>query len=384
MELSRCKHCSELLEADKLFDFEGQDYCELCHQQLFTLCHTCGEEIEKANSQSYNFRFFCETCFEENHRTCDRCDDIFPQRDSYYAYNGDCLCVDCYENYFSSCDRCGEVFERNEMNWNDNDGCYYCGSCNYDDDEEIYHAEINSYSYKPVAILHKVAKEKTEMHFGFEYEIQVENGDCIDTLKQKDELYFKHDCSVGKGFEIVTHPMTKKYIEETGIINFVMDTLCDYNAQADYNTGNHIHFTRGILNECQEKKLAYFGSKFGSQLMAISKRNTSHCDYAKRYDFTMKNFLQNTIHETMGYDRSNLFNFTNRATIECRLFNGTVDATSAIENFEILCGIINYIQSTHIYDFCWSGYVKYMKNNYAIGYNFINKETTKRKELQCV
>ena len=151
--------------------------------------------------------------FNSNY-SCEDCSHFLTRNEvAYYESNfyADCLCFDCRNNRF------------------DNEGDNDDSSDNRIQSHVNANGNINSYGYKPDALMHgddglikpqQKNPKGFEPYFGIEIEIERKESSIYRDVaaKKVGELckqlvYIKEDCSLNDGFEIVTHPMTLGYVQ---------------------------------------------------------------------------------------------------------------------------------------------------------------------------
>jgi hypothetical protein len=92
------------------------------------------DEIEEGTSGLYYLEgqrwtnttegWFCE----EHLIYCEDCGNNWHQDNVAFTGSHRAVCEDCREHY-GSCEQCGEIFCESELEWHDNDDCYYCDDC---------------------------------------------------------------------------------------------------------------------------------------------------------------------------------------------------------------------------------------------------------------
>lgn len=86
-----------------------------------------------------------------------------------------------------------------------------CDECSRNEDDD----RVHEYSYRPEYEFHQtdVDTASHKLYFGFELEIEVGSSipDACDVVEKQTYLYMKHDSSISRGFEIVSHPGTLHY-----------------------------------------------------------------------------------------------------------------------------------------------------------------------------
>ena len=139
--------------------------------------------------------------------------------------------------------------------------------------------------------------------------------------------------------------------------------------------GLHIHFTRSFFNEEAENKIITIFERFQNELIRFSRRKYSEIMHWTKFNATdLKNIdVENVKKIKPAYlsGRYNCINLTNRKTIECRLFRGTLKYETFIACFELLDNIIAYVlnEPTENINKCkFIDILKYKSTEFLIGY----------------
>ena len=153
--------------------------CESCADEETVICSHCGERIWRDDNAGDEDTPLCQRCYDENYTTCSRCGAIIRNDDAHYAHEDDdeALCADCYASR-----RCS--------------------------------SGIRDYYYKPEPIFHGDGPR----YMGVELEVDGagkdgENAERILNIGNSDGelVYCKHDGSLDRGFEIVSHSCSLDY-----------------------------------------------------------------------------------------------------------------------------------------------------------------------------
>lgn len=318
--------------------------------------------------------------------TCDGCNEL--KYGNQYAYfDGSPTCEPCtderveYGNY-DRCSYCDEYFS--ELHYSEDrdrelcDHCFHeswsCSECYGDrtegDEHECYRTGlIYDYSYKPAPDFYGTDK----YYFGFELEVEDINEHGTDAGAQVvlDELgervYCKHDGSLNDGFEIVSHPHTFDQLE-----NLNWDWLTSLRRLGfrswDTNTcGLHVHISRtafwkdGKRNEAHElrfQKLIYDNSRM---VEAIAGRSSA---YAR---FKDKGYLVPKIKHGQQADRYEAVNSFNDATLEVRVFRGSLKKQRILSAIEFLHAATEYTRDMRINpkdkQLSWFRFMAYVLDN---------------------
>jgi hypothetical protein len=176
--------------------------------------------------------------------------------------------------------------------------------------------------------------------------------------KQADYLYVKTDSSLlGRGLECVSHPATfaawcargpelawANALRKAGCISFNTDTC-----------GMHVHVSRSAMSEAAQAKLLLFFARYTSAIAKWSRRKaellaryaTLEVDGGKAIVCKVKNFgaTEAGPRNPHGY-RYTAVNLTNQATIEIRIFRGTLISRSIMCNIGLVEALVTFAKST--------------------------------------
>ena len=185
-------------------------------------------------------------------------------------------------------------------------------------------------------------------------EIEIDNGGCdsdnatniLDIANAIDEhIYIKKDSSIDDGFEIVSHPMTYDY----HLNSMPWETTLKYCASLGYRShqtstcGLHIHIGRHELGydeadqEATISKILYFVEKHWDEVLKFSRRTQDQIDrWARRYGYKdcPKEMLDYA--KQLPNGRYSAINLLNHATIEFRLFRGTLKYKTFIATLQLV------------------------------------------------
>lgn len=334
---SICEFCRATIEEeDESYYFEDTIMCSDCHLERVTSCDNCG----------------CEVWTSENAG----CSQIF-------------LCQDCYDNHYNACEGCGRTIHRNDSYClNEDDYVQFCFDC-YQVRKSSY---IESYNYRPEPCFYGSG------HRFLGVELEVDDGcDREDTAKDLSEIanekgeriYIKQDGSLDSGIEIVTHPMTLDYHKD----DFCWGELVDICRKAGFRShmtstcGLHVHVSRNGLGDNYEEReetiarVLFLVETFWNEFLKFSRRTPSQLDrWAARYG--RKNSPKEVLNHAKGDNigRYTCVNLKNYATIEFRIFRGTLKLNTLIATLEMvehICKIALHNTDENLQKLSWSDFV---------------------------
>lgn len=279
-------------------------------------------------------------------------------------YGEELYCEDCLKKYTKRCKVCGEYFLENSF-IADEDICINCA----------YYRVINIYQYKPSNIYHGF--NMAGRYVGMELEVSFLATDDITVEKQRagvllelakiikknnyKNLYLKSDSSLHLGFEIVTHPYSYesfKKIKLNKYLNLLKENNL-YSAKKS-NAGLHFHFSNEWLIDkslnLEQQDTVYkraiallilFTNEQKVFIESISRRKDFY--YCEPFILSGNNLYERynsalrLTEQRKKLPRFKMINFTNKNTVEFRLFQGTLDYDIIIKDMEFCHTILQKV-----------------------------------------
>ncbi len=237
---------------------------------------------------------------------------------------------------------------------------------------------INRYGYKPEPRFgYKNDRESREhLTFGVELECEPrrdgapkmdadELSDRIDEIAG-DRVYCKSDCSLSRGLEIVTHPGTlahHMYVMHWRQIQRTCEKAGFRSHDTD-NSGLHVHVGRAQLGSTDAerdetiRKVQVLFVMYAAELTRFSRRTRSRLNqWAPFRSFgvspesiratdgdTLASWAGSSV-PTHAYDHDDRYaavNVLNRATVEIRIFRGTLKRDTLIAAIQLVSNIFEY------------------------------------------
>ena len=324
----------------------------------------------------YNDRPYCEPCRDEimengDYSVCVQCENIYSEN-NVSSFNGDDYCNSCYENNIYECDYCGDSYHTDN-------GC----NCDGDDDYNS-NSVIHSYSYKPSTEFFG-SNDDTSYYLGFELEVECRRNDRYDQAEAVQKVlgaraYMKDDGSLNNGFEVVTHPHS---LEEYNSPDFnwgFLETL-KRGGVTSWNTstcGLHIHVSRTAFNnvrlpyntsamvlarqahELRFMKLIYDNQR---QVERIAGRANNHYS-----SFADKGKLVGKVkYGRQENDRYSAINTENSATLEVRVFRGSLRPERVRSAIEFVHAAVEYTRDLKVTSknnaLSWSKFITFVVRN---------------------
>ena len=318
----------------------------------------------------------CEDCLDNLTRTCDCCGDRIWNEDD----EGDedvILCERCRDNYYSRCDDCGRLIHDDDACYVDGEDYPYCRDC-YERHSRDY---IHSYSYKPNPVFHG----RGTMFFGVELELD-KGGEDDDKAEEilsctdSDHLYIKHDGSLDDGMELVSHPMTLEYHQNSMPWKNIVETAVDlgYRSHQTNTCGLHVHVSRkafGCDRSEQDEvisRVLYIVERFWQEMLKFSRRTEYQIDrWAARYGIkdNPKQVMDNA--KKGGRGRYACINLCNYNTIEFRIFRGTLKYNTLIATLQMvehICETAMELTDEEITALSWPEFIEGIEHEELIQY----------------
>lgn len=244
---------------------------------------------------------------------------------------------------------------------------------------------INRYGYKPEPIFGYKNDNESRDHLTFGVELECEPrrdgapkmdayalSDRIDEIAG-DRVYCKSDCSLSNGLEIVTHPGTlahHMYVMHWRQIQRTCEKAGFRSHDTD-NSGLHVHVGREQLGSTDAerdetiRKVQVLFVMYAAELTRFSRRTRSRLNqWAPFRSFgvspesiratdgdTLASWAGSSV-PTRAYDHDDRYaavNVLNRATVEIRIFRGTLKRDTLIAAIQLVSNIFEYAM-THTWD----------------------------------
>ena len=319
---------------------QGEEMCNGCLDVWFE---------ENGGRDSW---IICEACSEYEHR------------DSARWYADEIYCDPCYDNNVYECDECGETY------WSEHD----CDAYN-----DSYSSYIHSYSYRPQTHFFGNA----QYYMGFELEVEARNttrseGAELAYTQIGERGYLKEDGSLSDGFEIVTHPHTLS-MYQTSFPWEMLDRIKNVGMRS-WNTrtcGLHVHVSREAFHvkrgswgnldivKTQGHELRFMKLIYDNQRMVERIAGRSNNNYAS---FSDKNKLVSKVkYGTQENGRYSAINTENDATLEVRVFKGSLRKERVLSALEFVHSAVEYTRDLKVTGknnaLSWLQFTRYVAEN---------------------
>ena len=305
----------------------------------------------------------CDSCVVRYTFYCDSCDERNPlwRDDRYSAANGNTICEECYQNNYFSCDLCSAIYHTDHMSEDDN-GCI-CSYC-HDSGAKLIH----EYSYKPAPQFYGLkdgSDRRKKIFYGCELEVYVKSNsgveekaeEILDRLNSDAErVYLKKDSSIGRGFEIVTHPHTWDEIKKLWLENWD-EKIRSISSHNSGTCGFHVHVSRRPLTKMHIQKMIVFvnAAENANLIKTVAQRDCSEWGKLKDY--------KKIGHCEFGEERYEAINLLNANTIEFRIFRGNLRKDRIMKNLEFVKATIDFTRDRSYRDLSSDSFLKFVRNN---------------------
>ena len=346
---AECEHCGTLYERDELTTVitsqnwarpnDTEDWCPDCVDSHAAECNDCGElfacscdEFHEERTWDGDYIWICDNCRDDNWRWCDGCDSLVHIDDYYYDDHNDCVyCPDCWEEH-----HCDALM-----------GYHHTGGmCFWQDDAT---------QVKDWMLRDKGAAKR--LYLGVELETDY-NDSAVDLARDvmeeftTEQIECKHDGSLhDEGVEFVSQPGTPLWQLTSGMWERVIEIVRSHGGQS-YDAGTcglHIHGSRAFFKDHDAVyRLDRLFHRFRSEMIRFSRRTPNqlgqwcklgdeHDELSKIENVTQRKHEWESIKGWSG--RYECVNDTNYATVEIRLWRGTLNVQTLRATIEFTTGL---------------------------------------------
>jgi len=383
-----CYECGEVHRIEDMTEADGEMVCEQCLEDSYFYCEHCNEyhhncNAVKMHTSTYSSTddpyYVCDDCATEIGHCCNDCGEWYEDDCCRLGADDEWYCEDCWDNTFTYCDECGEVIYQSDEVYDEDSDRVLCQSC-YDD---LHHGgTIRSYHHNPSLVFNNAGDDDnlTDKYIGTE--VETECGDVKDRVEitadhgdNERYIYQMHDGSLDStGIECITQPMTKAFWDAFDFEGWMSD-LSDAGARShDTNDcGLHVHLSRAWMDTTDTDEQAVFVGRMRQfiadnqqQVERFARRTANHwCEYTKSlYDeekTTCDKDERLNKHKACGKrgGRYQSVNNENYATIEFRIFRGTLNAETYRASVEFCLRLVDYVTTHEEGTENWEDFVTY-------------------------
>lgn len=196
-------------------------------------------------------------------------------------------------------------------------------------------------------------------------ELEVDDGYHCATYAQKvteeagDFIYCKEDGSLGtESFEMVSHPATLNWWKENeGMLDRIIG-ICKEGGFKSHDAGTcglHIHVNRAYLGDGESSKeeatiakIILLVTKHWGNMVKFSRRNNDELNHwAKKSSMLLAESESEILQTIKNTDRGNndryhAVNLTNYATVEFRIFRGSLVKETILATLELVSNLCNF------------------------------------------
>lgn len=309
-----------------------------------TTCADCGDLFLGPSGLNENEEPICSTC-RDNYLVCSDCGCIVHE-DRATAIGSRAICPDCLDSY-GTCPNCNELHPFDDMVYDENRDQYYCGLCDRNE-------SVRSYCYVPGWIYHpplvRSPRGKAILYFGAELEVEAtngKNGEWATVESMGNGFWFcKGDGSLADGFEAVSHPATIDHWRTVDLSWFEFLREAGYRSYNTTTAGMHVHVNRSALSSLTQCKLLRFFRNSHRFILLVSRRRLANLNQWAAIERDDNLTITRKVGNKVGCNRYVALNLTNPATVECRIFRGTLSPESFLRNLEFLNALILYCRQS--------------------------------------
>lgn len=376
VNITICEHCGA--ESENLFEVTNRygrtvHWCEDCVDEHAYRCEHCGEYCEETFTVTTRVSWYgntreewCESCVDSDASECECCNDLFSEDciRNETLYNGVevTVCPDCMESEYRWCDDCGCLVPEDDVEYDDYDN-RYCPNCigrhERSENLESYHHTrgmkffFGDRSFKYAYDLNRDERKKLFLGVELETDYNDDRNELADDLMRaftNEEIECKEDGSLNdNGVEIVSQPMEPLFHLESGMWERITSIVeCHDGRSHDAGScGLHIHISRDYFkNHDAVYRLDRIFHRFESQLVRFSRRRDYDLHWCRISDDTDLAEIKDIVERKQKWrdkksyaGRYEAVNDTNSATVEIRLWRGTLNDETLRATIEMTAGL---------------------------------------------
>lgn len=390
---------------DRAFIFSLEMFEEVSEDNMEELekCHDCGTLVSEGELVYLEHLdiYVCQECIDNDYIECHDCGLLYREVDIRETAYGYCVCQDCRDRDYSYCDDCDRLFYSDDIHYNEYNDAWYCDNCycNHEVDGRIYGYHEFCDWIKYVAS----GEVKPPFYIGHELEVENNNDDtsCIDLLYDNLNVILAHDGSLNNGYEIISHPQSYKYIlEHKNKYEEVFNTMIrnGYKSHETSTCGLHFHVTRPFYDEINSispwnaseedmkkrndlinkqneviDRIILVMETYKEEIIKFSRRKPSEmhwCQFLSDFKNKPSGEIKSLYYVKKNKDTNTRYmalNLENSATIEFRIFKGTLKFDTFMASVELVNNIMTLCSNLElpVTDITWD---KLIDSEYAREY----------------
>lgn len=349
-----CQTCGRVISREDAVEIDDEIYCEDCVYTCDECGATCPIEYSQGAVRCDEPVVVCETCADRYYEVCSACGDWVHRDDVEESRGCRVICSNCADRYHF-CAECGTMLDTYHDYFHvDRDGDYFCEDCF---DEDADNGSINDYSFDPEweYLGGDGYIYDGNIRYGVELEVDGKDNDAVmpnacaeKILDNVSNVYCKHDGSLARGFEIISHPATIDYHLNDLDWGGICDIAREFNFFShDVGTcGLHVHVGREALCEDADAKIVALVDHIWDKMERFARRRAN--GYAQRLNAEINpddlpEVMIKKAKDCCRYDRYKAINISSKAdTIEFRIYKGTLKESTILATLIFTDCIVRY------------------------------------------
>jgi hypothetical protein len=352
----KCYDCNDYYHEDEITLMDNINICDNCIDNWET-CEECGEveHVEDMEFSGVENTWYCENCYTDMFLLCSDCGEEIRRNDVLEGLDLEPYCEECWSEHFTRCCRCNEEMNRDEARYNDF-GEPFCSDCFRPSGVMEYH-EFEDWNF-----YRTLKDERNPRFYGIEMEIEIRDDmeSAVDKVEETfdDLAVMEEDSSIeNEGFEIITHPMTYKYLKKHKIPEKFGEITGECKGFHTNECGCHIHFSRNTISDLTLAKFLLFFAKNKPMIRDIAER-----DETTYWGHELKENAFNKVKK--GHkDKYEAVNLKHADTIEVRIFRANLKPERIYKNIQFIESLIQFCQESGLNDLYSLKYQKFLKQN---------------------
>lgn len=281
-----------------------------------------------------------------------------------FELGGGIYCFDCALERGYWCESCDDVFEDEHYSCEDCGECLALSSCT---------CSLFSYDYAPDSFhFFKVDGEVASAFYGVELEVEHDFSrfrivDTVQSSRASSAVYMKRDGSLSDcGVEIVSHPRSLASWREFRDYADMLSDLASVGtrAWAEPGCGLHVHVSRaGFVSPAHQARFGLMFSRNRSGWESLARRSSSYA----RFDLLASSPMSMKV-KRYGANHFDAVNFSNRDTIEVRIFRPSLAFGRVLASIEAVEAVRVYTSTLTAHDviggaLLWSVFMAWCRAN---------------------